>query len=388
MKIETVASDLTDTARALEAVAEAARGADFVFAAANADHPAAQVQAGLSALGIGALHGASSCRGAMSAAGHSTKAGLTLFVLRDAAGDYGTGRAAFGADGARGAAQRATEAALAACAREGEVPDVLWVTATPGAEEAVLQGIEDTIGTAAPIIGGSAADNAVAGAWYVLDGQGTCGDGVVVTAMFPSVPVSYAHQNGYAPTGQAGRVTRADGRRMIEIDGAPAFDVLQEWSGGALPSPAADADANILSAATLWPLGRSAEAVQGIPTYLLAHPATADASGAVTLFADVAEGEAITQMTGTTEALAARAGRVAAQAMPRSGAVAGALMVYCGGCMLSLRDKLDVVTGGTAEALGGAPFLGFFSFGEQGPMAGSGNRHGNLMISCLVFGAS
>jgi len=129
--------------------------------------------------------------------------------------------------------------------------------------------------------------------------------------------------------------------------------------------------------------------VQGIAHYLLAHPAISNGDGSIDLFADLHPGERITQMSGTTTALAERAERVARQARPQAmQEVAGALMVYCGGCMLSIRDKMDVVLEGTTSALDGAPFLTHFSFGEQGRVVGGGNRHGNLMISCLIFSKS
>ena len=97
----------------------------------------------------------------------------------------------------------------------------------------------------------------------------------------------------------------------------------------------------------------------------------------------------LTQMSGDRAALAARAGRVAELALktghlaPQD--IAGSLMVYCGGCMLAVQDRLEDVYAGVREALGEAPFLTTFTFGEQGPVFGAGNRHGNLMISCVVF---
>ena len=97
-------------------------------------------------------------------------------------------------------------------------------------------------------------------------------------------------------------------------------------------------------------------------------------------------------MTGTQNSLVERAGRVASLARAagrmEDGPVAGALMVYCGGCMLSVQDRLHEVVEGVSTALGGAPFLGTFTFGEQGAILGAGNRHGNLMISCIVFGGA
>jgi hypothetical protein len=46
---------------------------------------------------------------------------------------------------------------------------------------------------------------------------------------------------------------------------------------------------------------------------------------------------------------------------------------------------MDQVVDGVNQSLGGKPFLGSFTFGEQGCFAGGENRHGNLMISVLVF---
>ena len=102
------------------------------------------------------------------------------------------------------------------------------------------------------------------------------------------------------------------------------------------------------------------------------------------------EGEKITLMSGTKQSLVDRAGRVAKLAADTGFIerkdIRGALMIYCGGCMLSVQDELENVVANMVEAVGDAPFLGAFTFGEQGPLVGSGNRHGNLMISCIVFG--
>ena len=166
------------------------------------------------------------------------------------------------------------------------------------------------------------------------------------------------------------------------------MDVYDSWTKDVFETPVVGKSQNILSEATLRPLGREIAQEQGIPHYLLAHPALSNGDGSIDLFADLNKGEKITQMSGTATALAERAERVARQARPSAGRdIAGALMVYCGGCMLSIRDKMEVVFNGTNAALDDAPFLTHFSFGEQGQVFGGSNRHGNLMISCLVFSA-
>ena len=334
------------------------------------------------------LHGATSCLGAMTEAGPTS--GLAAFAISDPDGAYGTAIKPFDGD-PKAAAKAAVQAALQTAKRAGEQPDLVWVSATPGHEEDVLAGIEAVIGFDAPIIGGSAADNSVAGDWFVFDQDTRVTDGVIVSVLFPSSPVSFAYQNGYSPTEHKGIVTRTDGRTIHEIDGRRALDVYSEWTGGDVPTIApGDADLAILSDTTFWPLGREIAQLEEVPFYLLAHPAVGHGDGSMDLFANVELGEQLTLMTGTKDSLTARAGRVASLARKAGGMdtskVAGALMIYCGGCMLSVQDQLDRVVGGVNDALDGAPFLGAFTFGEQGALIRAGNRHGNLMISCIVFG--
>jgi hypothetical protein len=64
--------------------------------------------------------------------------------------------------------------------------------------------------------------------------------------------------------------------------------------------------------------------------------------------------------------------------------LAGALLVYCGGCKLAVGEQIAEVGEAIAQALDVSPFLCCFTFGEQGQLMAS-NLHGNLMISALVF---
>lgn len=335
-----------------------------------------------------ATHMASSCQGIMSNQGTHD---VGLFVLSDPDGDYGTACEPMAGD-TYAAANRAIERALGRAGRQGEVPDLVWISITPGTEEDAVRAIQDIVGNDIPVIGGSAADDTVAGGWTVSDGQFFESDGLVVSVLFCSTPIHFAYQNGYEPTQHSGIVTKADGRRVKEIDHRPAAQVYQEWTNKSVCISGGTDDVNVLSEATFWPLGRKIGLLGEVPQYLLAHPCSANADGSLDLFAIVNENEEITQMVGDKAALAARAGRVADFALKTGGIAAtdaaGALMVYCGGCMLAVQDKLDHVYGGVDAALQGRPFLGVFTFGEQGMMHQFGNRHGNLMISCITFSQS
>ena len=393
MKILTAQSRARDAASAVDELASALdvgnrRKPDFVALHFGVGSSAEAVRSAAAArFRTSALHGGSSCLGIMTQDGLNidSGAGLGVMAIWDAAGSYGTGSADLGGNAAD-AARQATRSALAAAGRPGEIPVLVWLTVAPGHEEQVIAGIRAEIGPESLIVGGSSADNDVSANWAQFGPVQSHSAGVVVSVLFPSSGVSSVYQSGYSPTGTSGLVTRVAGRRLFEIDNQPAAQVYHGWTGGAVPT-ADTAPASILAAATLWPLGRVAQQIAGVPFHLLAHPAVANPDGSLDLFADVAQGDRLWQMQGSADSLVARAGRVARQARDDAGGdIAGALVVYCGGCMLAVRDRMAEVQGGINAALCNAPWLGVFTFGEQGVPSGGRARHGNLMISCTTFG--
>ena len=384
-RADNVDGAITEIANGLEV---GHRGApDFVALHFGADRPADALRVSAKAqLGCAALHGGSSCLGVMTQDGLNidTCAGAGALAIWDPDGSYGTASADLGGD-ARSAASRAVEEALAAADRAGEVPEMVWLTVAPGREEQVLDGLHAVVGPETLIVGGSSADNDVIGGWAQFGPGGCHGDGIVVSVLFPSRPITSFYQSGYAPTGDSGLVTAIEGRRLTQIDDTSAASVYKRWTGGTVPM-AVDAPISILSKATLWPLGRVTREVAGVPFHLLAHPATANPDGSLDLFADLTEGDRIWQMQGTADSLVARAGRIASHARNNAGdEISGALVVYCGGCMLAVRDRMEEVHAGVKTALGEAPWLGVFTFGEQGVPTGGAAEHGNLMISCTVI---
>ena len=395
MKTATAHSCALDAAQAVEDVSRAlhlqGRGEpDFVALHFGAGLSAEALRGHAAArFGSIALHGGTSCLGVMTQNGVLIDSGAALgaFAIWDASGSYGTASAELGSD-AYAAAVLATQKALVAAGRFDEIPDLVWLTVAPGREEQVLQGIRAVIGDKTTIVGGSSADNDVTGQWAQFGPEHSHREGVVVSVLFPSIPVSSAYQSGYVPTSDSGIVTRVEGRRLYEIDGQPAAQAYHRWTAGAVPMADATPQ-SILADSTLWPLGRITRQIAGVPFHLLAHPAMSNPDGSIELFADVATGDRLWQMQGSVDSLLARAGRVARHARQDAGGeIAGALVVYCGGCLLAVQDRMNEVHQGLNAALGDTPWLGVFTFGEQGVPEGEVASHGNLMISCTVFGKS
>jgi len=350
------------------------------------------------------IHGGTSCQGAMTQWGLASKdhAGLAMLAIADPEGSYGVGAAITG-DNAKATAEAAVTEALANANCPGEVPAMVWLTAVPGQEEAILAGIAAVLGEDVPVAGGSSADNQLDGSWKQFTADGVYNDAVVVTALFPSTEVMFAFHSGYEPTNAKGLITKAGGyeatghkgfatatikRTLQEIDCRPAAEVYNEWTDG-LISDMLPTGGHILGLTTLRPLGRVAGHIGEVPYFQLAHPDSVTSEKGLTLFADIAVGDEVVLMQGTVDSLITRAGRVATSAMETNMAspenVAGALVVYCAGCMLTVQDRLHEVVESIRGALPGIPFLGTFTYGEQGCFLNGGNRHGNLMISVLLF---
>lgn len=392
MKIASAQSHEASTAAAIRAAHAALTSKlggqpDWLLVHAAVRHDAELVRTTLVELGTRTVHGASSCLGIMTEAGADIDGGLGLFGVRDHEGSYGVGMAELG-DEPTAAAGEALRRAIADAGREGELPALVWISAAPGHEERCIAGIEQVIGSGVPIVGGSAADDAVAGTWYLLDATTSSGAAVVVSVLYPSTALHSAFGSGYAASEHRGRVSAAAGRTILAIDGRPAAQVYDEWTGGAIRA-ALHEGGSVLASTTLFPLARRVGATQGVDYHRLAHPEAVTPAGGLRLFADVEVGDELILMKGSDAALRERAGRVAddvlALARRPSDAIAGALVIFCAGCMLSVREQLDEVVAGLRRSLGATPFLGAFTFGEQGCFLGGENRHGNLMISVTIF---
>ncbi len=328
--------------------------------------------------------GGTSCRGVMTEEGfHQGKHVVGMLGIYDPQGAYGVGACAKGGS-ARNAGVEATNQALNATGRPGERPTLLWLVSSPGDEERVLSGIREVVGERVPVVGGSSADASVRGRWlqYAAGHQGN--NSVVVVAMISHGGLASHFHSGYQPTTLRATVTAARGRTLLRLDGEPAAQVYDRWTQGALGDSAEGGPA--LMRTTLHPLGRAVGEVSHLQTYLLSHPESVTEDGGLNLFTNVREGDELVLMEGSPQSLVSRAGRVAQVAQEElQGPMAGALVTYCAGCMLTVNEDMPAVVTSLRQAMPDKPFLGVFTFGEQGCFPDGRSRHGNLMISVVCM---
>jgi hypothetical protein len=333
------------------------------------------------------VFGCTSFQGVFSPAGFAR--GLHLLVGED--GDGVEVHVVFRAGGP-GGARAAARAAVAELRAAGRSIDHLLLHATPGFEEALLEGIEEGFeGSPPAVYGGSAADDDLSGAWQIFSNHRTSREGFVLVGFSAKHGAVGSFVSGYTASSTRGVVTSVQGRTIKSIDGKPAASVYNEWTQGAIAEQLQGGV--VLSATTLHPLGRTVDKSAAVKRYVLSHPHQVIPGGSLSLFTDVKLGDELVLMLGSQSALVDRTEQAVRRAIGASvvrGSLAGAILIYCAGCVGALGDEVHGVARGFENIVGGAPFVGAATYGEQGsfPMGQQRmNRHGNLMCDTVMFRA-
>ncbi|PSV27483.1 MULTISPECIES: FIST signal transduction protein [unclassified Photobacterium] len=326
-----------------------------------------------------AILGCTSCQGFMTNEGYFSGTGLALWAINDYHGAYGTAIIS-NFETPYEMARQATLKAIHNSGRVGELPSLILLHATPGYEEQIIQGIEKELGCTVPIIGGSAADDFIAEKWQIFNVEQQTGQGIGIAVFYPTCEVSLSFHSGYASTGLSAIATKVEHREVIELDNKPAADVYQQWMK--IPF---DTNSNIISESSLNPLGRFAGEYFDLPYFKLAHPAHITQRKGIEMFAEVKQGDRLYFMNGTDERLISRASRVVKASNGNKLNPIGGITIFCAGCMLKIKNRMDDVASGVNIAMLNKPYVSPFTFGEQGQFISGENAHGNLMISAAIF---
>lgn len=315
----------------------------------------------------------------------SAKCDLALFCINDDSGAYGVGSADISESSPFEAGAAALQQALASAERPYESPALIWCALPPGDEELILEGFASVVGAKVPIFGGSMADNTVTGNWHTITKTSAGPETIAVAVLYPSTPLGLSYSSGYKPTETVLRTTQAQGRQIQQLNNEQASIAYNQATNG-LISDQLDGG-QILGLTSSAPLGRPVELDNGAVNYLLCHPDSVE-HGALNVFSEVKEGEDLVLMEGSISSLTSRAERVinnAIMLLPENKKPVGVLMIYCAGCRLMVGDEINSMLESLQKRFSSLPICGPFTFGEQGRFLDGMNRHGNLMISAVVF---
>ena len=246
-------------------------------------------------------------------------------------------------------------------------------------------GISSVIGRV-PFFGGSAADNEIAGKWWLYNGTDAFQDGCIVAFFYTDTPFANKFTGAYAETDKFGVVTKMDGDRGIaEICGKPALDVYAEWRGMSTDQLMGG---DLLVASIVAPLGVK-DRLGDLTA--IRHPMNGNDDHSIAVGARVVEKTAVICMDGSVDGLVGSIAEVSADLKKLAGkmgapAPAAYFFVHCGGRRAAIGDRIGEVADSFIKEADGVPFLAEFTFGEYGFEQDGCNSIGGLMLSFTALG--
>ncbi|MDP3779307.1 MAG: FIST N-terminal domain-containing protein [bacterium] len=251
---------------------------------------------------------------------------------------------------------------------------------------AIVEGAKSILGKNFPIIGGSTGDDYLFKKTFEYCNGKLLTDSVVGIGVSGNFSYGFGIRHGWEPVGLPLTVTKSEGVVLKEINHEPALKVYQDYFG----KNASDLIKEPLARmAYTYPLGI---AVEGSDELLIRDPVVADDKGEITMAAAIPEGTPIRLMIGDRDA-AIRAAETAAEIA--RGELGGrparfAIMFNCMARNKLLGVRCNDENKKVHAALGeNIPMIGFYTYGEQGPLLGKKNTPAyfhNETMTMLVVG--
>ncbi|NPB03481.1 MAG: hypothetical protein GXO39_03575 [Thermotogae bacterium] len=276
--------------------------------------------------------------------------------------------------------------------REVKKPDMLMIFPTLGLEERVVRTLDKEFNSKVRIFGGTAADNDFSGDWWIFANGQKTSSGAVIVAFRSNSPILSTFHAGYILTKNSGIVTRAThpesgGTHIYEIDGKPATEVYASWlkergfdieeviaKGGIIP----------FEVAGLNPIARKFGRDIVVSHVFEVLPK----ENALLILSYIEEGEMVYHATATDSFLVSRTAVTVKKSLEDYLEVMGGILVYCAGCIVPIKDRLNEIAKIYRRMVKNAPFVGAATYGEQGSLIVGGrimNFHANQMIHTVLF---
>ncbi len=250
----------------------------------------------------------------------------------------------------------------------------------------LVRGAYSVLGASVPMVGGCSADNAEYALTYQFHGTGAgverLVDSIVAVGLGSNAPIGIGIAHGWSKHGEPMVVTSSNGGEVFLIDDEPALDVYLRRIGA--DRSLLDDIVRFRDVAFRNPLGMSRRSGEDIR---VVHSADRD-RGSLLCLADVPQGALVWTMSTDADALVAAAGRSCEMAVGSLGGQLpiGVVVFDCGARKLELgRDRIGAEQAAIAATAAGAPFGGFYTFGEIARTRGSRGMH-HLTVVTLALG--
>ncbi len=176
----------------------------------------------------------------------------------------------------------------------GEKPSIafLFSDALAGNGTEMVRGIFDVFGSDFRIAGGAAGDDMNFKKTYQYFNDELLTNAVVGFGITGNIKVAVGANHGWQPIGTSRVVTKAEGTKLIELDGKPAFEIYKDY----FAERSGDFKKALSLAAVTYPLGMKAE---GVDEIMIRVPLAVEDDGSIICGAEVVEGSEVNLMIGT-----------------------------------------------------------------------------------------
>jgi hypothetical protein len=255
-------------------------------------------------------------------------------------------------------------------ARDDSIALLVFADAITFNFDRFLAGLESAATTdhPLPLFGGLSGDN-----WQLKQTYQYCDDEVASEAVawaLISGPLkaAWSISHGCVPVGVERKVTRAEGNVIYEIDDTPVLDVMKEYL---VEKEIDDWQEAIVNLCLMF---EAPGHLQDHAEYLIRFmPTKDDATGSVTIATEVKEGESVWMTRRDHRLIQEGVDRMAVSISDKLEGATPKLVLHfdCAGRGKSMfRDqvKTDLLTRLQKQIAPDAPWLGFFTYGEIGPV--------------------
>ena len=259
---------------------------------------------------------------------------------------------------------------------------MLLMDVLAGYGEHFLDGFTDATGGRHQVFGGGAADDAAFEKTYVFADTNVYSDAAVGLEFRSKEPVAIGVSHGWTPFSPRMTATRADGLKLMELDGRPAADTIAQFA----KRKSRDFDRKS-------PLSFFLHHVLGIETndgYKLRVPLKIDENGALICAAEVPQGSTVRVMR-TRNRSAAEAARTAARnartKLMHKGIKPGAALFFdCAATRLRLGDEFGSSVDEVVNSLQSASIcVGCNTYGQFARVEGQfSGYHNCTAVVCLL----
>jgi len=237
-----------------------------------------------------------------------------------------------------------------------------------------------------PLFGGLAADNWTLHKTYQYHDDEVFSDGISCVMLAGKAAVAWGVSHGCVPVGPKRTITRSDGNTIHEIDGVPALEALKEYSDDDLNDQWNKASLNLCLG--FETPGHIKEAYgDHIIRYMMKRDSR---EGSVTIQSDIREGADLWIVRRDKELIRSGLKTISGRIKDRIATKKPKFVLHfeCvgrGKAVFRDAEKIEMITALQQEIGADVPWLGFYTYGEIGPVMQHNCFHNFTSVVTAIY---